>query len=66
VVTVRAADTDAVVARLKAAGVPVRRIGQTSGAALTLPGERPLALKSLNERFEGWLPSYMAGGLVRE
>ena len=63
VVTVRPADVDPVVARLKAAGVPVRRIGATYGNALTLPGESPILLKRLSERFEGWLPAYMAGGL---
>ena len=25
------------------------------------PGERPLMVATLNERFEGWLPAYMAG-----
>jgi hypothetical protein len=28
---------------------------------LTLPGERPIVVKKLQERFEGWLPAYMAG-----
>ena len=27
-----------------------------------LSGERPILLTALNERFEGWLPRYMAGG----
>jgi phosphoribosylformylglycinamidine synthase len=39
----------------------VRRIGSTAGTALTLPGERPIPLKPLRDRFEGWLPAYMAG-----
>ncbi len=26
-----------------------------------LPGERPILLKTLTERFENWLPAYMAG-----
>jgi hypothetical protein len=29
-----------------------------------LPGERPLLLKALRERHEGWLPAYMAGGVA--
>ena len=44
------------------AGVSLLRLGTTGGAALTLPGERPILVSSLNERFESWLPSYMAGG----
>jgi phosphoribosylformylglycinamidine synthase len=61
VVTARQEQVEAVIGRAKAAGVPVRRIGSTYGDALTLPGERPILLKALAERFEGWLPIYMAG-----
>ena len=32
----------------------------TGGDALTLPGERPILVAKLRERFEGWLPAYMA------
>ena len=39
------------------------RIGTTGGDALTIPGERPMLVKVLRERFEGWLPAYMAGEL---
>jgi hypothetical protein len=28
---------------------------------LTLEGERPILVAKLRERFEGWLPAYMAG-----
>jgi len=28
---------------------------------LTLGVERPILVKSLRDKFEGWLPSYMAG-----
>jgi len=51
------------VARCKAADIPVRRIGSTAGNSLTLPGERPMPLVALAERFEGFLPAYMAGAL---
>jgi phosphoribosylformylglycinamidine synthase len=61
VITVRHPEREAIVARCKAAGIPVRRIGQTGGDALTLAGERPILLKTLGERFEGFLPAYMAG-----
>jgi phosphoribosylformylglycinamidine synthase len=62
VVTVKPDQFDGLAARAKVAGVPVRRLGVTHGKALTLPGERPILLKALSERFEGWLPAYMAGG----
>jgi phosphoribosylformylglycinamidine synthase subunit PurL len=42
--------------------IPVRRLGTTGGDALTLPGERPILVANLRERFEGWLPRYMAAG----
>jgi hypothetical protein len=29
---------------------------------LTLQDERPILVAKLRERFEGWLPAYMAGG----
>jgi hypothetical protein len=29
--------------------------------AVALPGERALTVEALGERFEGWLPRYMAG-----
>jgi phosphoribosylformylglycinamidine synthase len=41
--------------------VLVSRIGTTGGDALTLPGERAMALATLRDKFEGWLPAYMAG-----
>ncbi len=62
-VTVPAATVEAVLARAQAASVPVWAIGTTGGDALTLPGERPILVTMLRERFEGWLPAYMAGEL---
>jgi phosphoribosylformylglycinamidine (FGAM) synthase-like enzyme len=62
VVTVPAASAEAVIARVQAASVPAYRLGETAGDALILPGERPILIKALAERFEGWLPTYMAGG----
>jgi len=60
-VTVPRERAEPVMQRIQAAGVPVNRIGTTGGGAIAIDGERPLAVASLNERFEGWLPSYMAG-----
>jgi phosphoribosylformylglycinamidine synthase subunit PurL len=64
VVTVRPQQAEAVVVRAKAAGVPVRRIGLTHGNALTLPGERSMLVAALAERFESWMPGYMAEGVA--
>jgi phosphoribosylformylglycinamidine synthase subunit PurL len=58
VATERAAD---VIARAEKAGVSLRALGTTGGDALTLGVERPILVKTLAQRFEGWLPAYMAG-----
>jgi phosphoribosylformylglycinamidine synthase subunit PurL len=50
----------AIAADAKAAGVPLRRLGATGGAALTLPGEAPISLGDLKARHESWLPDFMA------
>jgi phosphoribosylformylglycinamidine synthase subunit PurL len=62
-VTVPAAQADPVFDRAREASVPVWRIGVTGGDALAITGERPLAIAGLRERFEGWLPAYMAGAM---
>jgi phosphoribosylformylglycinamidine synthase len=61
VLTVNDGDVAAVLEGAAAAHVPVARLGTTGGTALLLPGERPLPVKMLSERFESWLPGYMAG-----
>ncbi|MFL6799533.1 MAG: phosphoribosylformylglycinamidine synthase subunit PurL [Xanthobacteraceae bacterium] len=60
VVTVPADVAELTIARLRPAGVPVRQLGVTAGDTLTLEGERPILVTTLRERFEGWLPAYMA------
>jgi phosphoribosylformylglycinamidine synthase len=62
-VTVAASAADAVIAKGRAAGIPVSLIGTTGGDQLALAGERAIAVAALRERFEGWLPAYMAGEL---
>lgn len=52
---------EAVVAEAKAAGVPARIIGQTSGSELALPGEAAVSVAALRKTHESWLPDYMAG-----
>ena len=62
-VTVPAAQAEAVLARAREASVLAAAIGTTGGDALTIPGERPMLVKILRQCFEDWLPSYMAGEL---
>jgi phosphoribosylformylglycinamidine synthase len=62
VVTVDVDVAEKVMARARSAGIPARQLGLTGGDALTLQDERPIVVAKLRERFEGWLPAYMAGG----
>jgi phosphoribosylformylglycinamidine synthase len=64
VVTARAEDADRIVVDAKAAGLLATKIGVTGGNALSLPGESPILVAALSEKFEGWLPAYMAGSAV--
>ncbi|MGB8550236.1 MAG: phosphoribosylformylglycinamidine synthase subunit PurL, partial [Xanthobacteraceae bacterium] len=57
-VTVHSGAVDAILARAAIAGVPVRRIGTTSGETLAIADERPVLVEALSERFEAWLPGY--------
>ena len=60
-VTARTPQVAALLARARAANVPVWTIGKTGGDTLTPPGARPILVTILRERFEAWLPAYMAG-----
>ena len=62
IITVDEAKVVAINANASKTGVSLLRLGATVGDALTLPGERPILVSALHERFEGWLPRYMAGG----
>jgi phosphoribosylformylglycinamidine synthase len=62
IVTVKAAVAEKTMHRARSAGVPVRQLGFTGGDALTVQDEDPLPIAKLRERFESWLPAYMAGG----
>jgi phosphoribosylformylglycinamidine synthase II len=46
----------------KEAGIPVRRVGKTTGHALKLAGEAPLSLQALRTAHDRWLPRFMDGG----
>jgi phosphoribosylformylglycinamidine synthase subunit PurL len=61
VVTVKPAMAEKTMLRARSSGIPVRQLGFTGGDALTLQDERPILLDKLRERFESWLPAYMAG-----
>ena len=58
---VTARNVEPIMERAKAAGVPVTLLGATGGALVSLSGERPLRVADLKQRFEAWLPAYMAG-----
>jgi phosphoribosylformylglycinamidine synthase subunit PurL len=58
---VTARNVEPIMERAKAAGVPVTSLGATGGALVSLSGERPLRVADLKQRFEAWLPAYMAG-----
>jgi phosphoribosylformylglycinamidine synthase II len=62
VLTAPAAAAEGIIARARAAGVPVRPLGLTGGDALTPKGDRPILVAKLRESFESWLPAYIAGG----
>ncbi|WP_374305962.1 phosphoribosylformylglycinamidine synthase subunit PurL [Methylocella sp.] len=61
VVAVAASAASRVEKEARAAGVPVLRLGETGGTALTLGDGCSIVLEDLRAAFEGWLPSYMAG-----
>lgn len=63
VVTCPAAQAEAVIAALEAAGVPVRKLGLTGGDALTFAGLGTISIQALKTAHEGWMPRYMAGEL---
>jgi phosphoribosylformylglycinamidine synthase len=52
---------EALVADAEAAGVPVLRLGEAGGDALTLPDTAAILLSELVRAHEDWLPQYMAG-----
>jgi phosphoribosylformylglycinamidine synthase subunit PurL len=58
---VTAKRTEPIFERAKAAGVSVAAIGATGGAVISLHGERPLRPADIKQRFEAWLPAYVAG-----
>ena len=63
VVTVPAATREAVLAAARRRDPGVADRANRGRRTLTIPGERPILVKALPERFEGWFPAYMAGEL---
>jgi phosphoribosylformylglycinamidine synthase subunit PurL len=61
VVTVKPSAAEKVLLRARSSGIPARQLGFTGTDALTLQDERPILVAKLRERFESWLPAYMAG-----
>jgi phosphoribosylformylglycinamidine synthase len=60
-VTVPAAQADALLAKARDASVLATQIGTIGGDALAIAGERAVAVAKLRDAFESWLPAYMAG-----
>jgi len=58
---VTAKDADRVTQLAKVAEVPIMRLGATGGRVLAFGDERPVPVADLHQRFEAWLPAYMAG-----
>jgi phosphoribosylformylglycinamidine synthase subunit PurL len=61
IVTVPETEAGRVLAKMRGCGVPCARIGTTGGNAIAIVGETPVAITTLNEAFERWLPAYMSG-----
>ena len=61
VVTVKPSVAEKVLSRARSCGIPARQLGFTGTDALRLQDERPILVAKLRERFESWLPAYMAG-----
>jgi phosphoribosylformylglycinamidine synthase subunit PurL len=55
-----ATNADAVAQRAQTAGIPLVRLGATGGRLIAIDGERPLPVDEIKNRFEAWLPAYMA------
>jgi phosphoribosylformylglycinamidine synthase len=51
-------------ARAKKIGLPIMRLGTTGGDTVAISGERAVTVAALNQRFESWLPGYMAAGVA--
>lgn len=61
VVTTKPDQVKAVVEAAGVAGISIAKIGTVGGNAVAIGGEKPLAVADLSQRFEAWLPEYMAG-----
>ncbi len=56
---VASTQSDTIIARAEAAGIPVRIIGETGGEEISIAGEKPVPLQRAKDLHEGWLPHYM-------
>jgi phosphoribosylformylglycinamidine synthase II len=63
IVTVKPSLAEKTMQRVRSARIPVRQLGFTGADALTLQDEHPIPVAKLRERFEGWLPAFMAGAI---
>jgi len=59
VITANSAELPKIEAAAARIRVPLQRLGTTGGHQLTLPGENPILVSSLQMIHEGWFPAYM-------
>jgi phosphoribosylformylglycinamidine synthase subunit PurL len=59
VVTAKTADLPKIETAAARAGINLTPLGTTGGAELTLPGENPILVSTLQATHEAWLPNYM-------
>ncbi|MBN35582.1 MAG: phosphoribosylformylglycinamidine synthase II [Rhodospirillaceae bacterium] len=50
-----------ITSKAAAAGVSAVILGATGGDTLTVDGGQPISLRTIRDKHEGWLPSFMAG-----
>jgi phosphoribosylformylglycinamidine synthase len=60
-VTVPAAQAEALLSKARDASVLATQIGTVGGDAVAIAGERAIPVAGLRDAFESWLPNYMAG-----
>jgi phosphoribosylformylglycinamidine synthase len=63
-VTVPASRAEALLAHARDASILATQLGTTGGDSLAIVGERAIPVARLRDRFESWLPDYMAGEAV--
>jgi phosphoribosylformylglycinamidine synthase len=61
-IAIAAAEAPDLMARARAAGLPIAEVGRAGGTAFAAKGLFDLPLADLRAAHEGWMPAFMAGG----